>query len=77
MLHQQNKLECLCLEFFIFYLSVGDEECFIRLTVTPGSNVIKLFLSVIYKLCNKLECLSPTFLFQPSLMFVGKARSPP
>jgi hypothetical protein len=38
----------------------------------PGPNVIKLFLSGIYEFGNKLG--RP---FQPSLVFVGKARSLP
>ncbi len=44
---------------------------------TSRHQCYKTFLSVIYELSNKLECLSTTFLFQPSLMFVGKARSLP
>ncbi len=43
----------------------------------PGPNVIKLFLSGIYEFGNKLECFVLDRPFQPSLMFVGKARSLP
>jgi len=40
--------------------------------VTSGANVIKLFLSVIYGF-SRVFVLGK--LFQPSLMFVGEARS--
>jgi hypothetical protein len=41
-------------------------------TEQTGVNLIKLFMSVIYEIRNKLECLSLTSLFQPSTMFAGK-----
>jgi hypothetical protein len=41
----------------------------------PLANVIKLFTAAICKFCNKLKRLS--LASQPSLMFVGKARSLP
>jgi hypothetical protein len=40
----------------------------------PGVNVIKLFTVVIYKVPNRLVFI-PDRLFQPSLRFIGKARS--
>ncbi len=40
----------------------------------PGFNVIKLFTAVMYDVCIKRECLSPTGLFQPTAMFSSKAR---
>ncbi len=40
---------------------------------TPTANIIELFCLEFMKFLNKLECLSPGKLFQPSPMFVGKA----
>ncbi len=51
------------------------EKTFI--TLTPGPNVKKILSPYFTNFCNKLECLSLTFFFQPCLMFVGKALSLP
>ncbi len=42
----------------------------------PGPNVIKLFTSVIYESSQKARIFRDKP-FQPSLMFVGKAKSTP
>ncbi len=43
----------------------------------PGPNVIKLFLSVINEYLYEARAFNPGKPFQPSLMFVGVARSLP
>ncbi len=44
---------------------------------STGPNVIDLFMSVIYKCSYQARALVPGKTFQPSLMFVGKAKSLP
>jgi hypothetical protein len=53
----------------------GKTKSFI--TLTPGPNVTKLFTSVIYEILLEVKAFVPGKPFQPSLMFVGKARSLP
>ncbi len=46
--------------------------------IRPGANVIKLLIGRNFSDSrNKLECLSLASFFQPSLIFVGEARSLP
>ncbi len=46
--------------------------------IRPGANVIKLLFARNFSdFRNKVECLSLESFFQPSLMFVGEARSLP
>jgi hypothetical protein len=56
-------------------------ECFlakrVRLEHTPGPSVIKHFTSVIYECLYKAQVFVLVRSLQLSLMFVGKARSPP
>ena len=42
-----------------------------------GANVIKLFTAVIYKFSYSVRVFVPGKIFQPSLMFVGKAGAYP
>jgi hypothetical protein len=39
---------------------------------SPGARIIKLITAIIYGFRNKLECLSPASLFQPSLVLRDK-----
>ncbi len=55
---------------------VSDEENEFG-TWRAGANFIKLFLSVIYGFSLYAKVFVPGKLFQPSLMFVGEARSLP
>ncbi len=45
--------------------------------IATGAIVIKLFTAVSYKFLQKARAFAPGKPFQPSLMFVGKARSLP
>ncbi len=47
------------------------------IALTPVPNVTKLFTSVIYEILLEAKAFVPGKPFQPSLIFVGKARSLP
>jgi hypothetical protein len=52
-----------------------DNTFIVQATGHPGPNVIKLFTSAIYVFSLKAGVFLHAKPFQPSLMFVGKARS--
>jgi hypothetical protein len=58
-----------------YFASVKKIKSF--LTLTPGANVKKLLLSVIYEFLQYARVFVPVKLFQPSLMFVGNAGAKP
>ncbi len=45
--------------------------------LTPGANVIKIFTAMSYEFLLESKMFASSKPFQPSLLFVGKARSPP
>jgi hypothetical protein len=64
-----QMMQCHILNF----IAIGSFYKYTSIRIVPGPNVIKLFTAAIY---NKLDFF-PGRPFQPSLMFVGKARSYP
>jgi hypothetical protein len=59
------------------HLEGGGSQLGRHLRPLPGPNVIKLFLSVIFELVEYARVFVSVMPLQPSLMFVGKARSLP
>jgi hypothetical protein len=70
----QNKLACF-LNVLSLTATYADEK---EVMSNSGTNVIKLFTATSYEFYNQLEyLLAPGKPSQPSLLFLGKARSLP
>ncbi len=73
-----------CIHFMVHFLGtlksdkkINKPSYLLNFLLVSGAYIIKPFTMAIYKFHEKVAILAPGRPFQPSLMFVGKARSLP